>query len=145
MFSCQFCEISKNTFPQNTFGGCFCCLILVLREKIVLQKLQKRSFYNALYFIIFCNTLYFIVFYNTLIAVGYCAISQFLTCASCHEADPSMLKHSIKFEPASGDSFVYLFPDIFRGFFNPISDAFRQSPGITLPESSSESTNPWGV
>ena len=24
VFSCEFCEISKNTFLQNTSGGCFC-------------------------------------------------------------------------------------------------------------------------
>ena len=26
VFSCEFYKIPKNTFPQNTSGGCFCCL-----------------------------------------------------------------------------------------------------------------------
>lgn len=78
-------------------------------------------------------TLYTILgFYNPLVAVGYCVISKFLTWCSCHEKGSSLLKYSIKFEFVSVDSFVYLFPVIFRGFFNPKPDAFVQSPGIML-------------
>ena len=49
VFSCEFCEISKNTFfLQNTSGGCFCrrtssCFILYAEGLIL--PIQYRSFF----------------------------------------------------------------------------------------------------
>ena len=98
-----------------------------------------------IYIYIYIYILYTLSLCNSLIAIGYCSISQFLTWSSWNETDLLLLKYISQFECVSADSFVYLFPDIFRGFFNPKSGAFLQSPGMMLPELSSESANPWGV
>ena len=47
MFSCEFCEISKSTFSQNTTGGYFCKVPDALKISIIdvwLGSTKSRSY-----------------------------------------------------------------------------------------------------
>ena len=50
MLSCEFCQISKNTFLKNTSGGCFCISYIFIRQTLIWQVIwvSIRKFFKQI-------------------------------------------------------------------------------------------------